>query len=68
MKPAQVIGIAAGTLSVGAAADVTIFDPDAEWLVDVTQLASKSKNTPFGGWRLVGKVATTIVAGQIREG
>jgi dihydroorotase len=68
IKPAQVIGIEAGTLSVGAPADITIFEPETEWVVDVTQLASKAKNTPFGGWRLVGKVTTTIVAGQVREG
>jgi dihydroorotase len=67
MKPAQVIGIEAGTLSVGAAADITIFDPDAEWVVDVMQLASKSKNTPFGGWTMVGKVMETIVSGRVVE-
>ncbi|MCS6859081.1 MAG: dihydroorotase [Abditibacteriales bacterium] len=65
-KPARVLGLDAGTLSVGAPADITIFDPDAEWVVDVSQLASKSKNTPFGGWTMVGKVMETIVAGQAR--
>jgi dihydroorotase len=66
VKPAQVIGIEAGTLSVGAPADITLFDPNAEWVVEVTQLASKSKNTPFGGWTMVGKVTETIVGGQLR--
>jgi dihydroorotase len=54
-----------GTLSVGADADVTVIDPDAEWTYDVTQSASKSRNSPFHGWPLKGKPAATIVAGKI---
>jgi dihydroorotase len=62
--PARLLGLAKGTLSVGADADVTIFDPDHEWRFDKTQSASKSENSPFDGWRLKGKAVATIVSGR----
>jgi dihydroorotase len=49
---------------VGADADVTVFDPEREWLFDRAASASKSKNTPFHGWTLKGKPIWTIVAGK----
>ncbi|MBI2918455.1 MAG: dihydroorotase [Chloroflexi bacterium] len=54
-----------GSLRVGAPADVTVFDPNAEWTVDPGQFASKGKNTPLAGWRLKGRVMATIVGGGI---
>jgi len=65
--PAKVIGREKelGTLASGASADVTIFDPDAEWVVDTSQFASKGKNTPLGGATLKGRVVATIAQGQL---
>jgi len=64
--PAKVIGIDKGTLGKGKQGDVTIIDPDAEYEVDVTKFVSKSKNCPYNGWKLRGKVLKTIVGGEIR--
>ncbi|HSB78231.1 MAG TPA: dihydroorotase [Candidatus Methylomirabilis sp.] len=63
--PARIFHLPKGTLAVGADADVTILDPTREWVVDVKQFASKSKNSPFGGWKLRGQVLCTIVGGKI---
>jgi len=54
-----------GTLVRGSFADVTIFDPKKKWTYDAAKSVSKSKNTPFGGWQLTGKVMATIVGGEI---
>ncbi len=62
---ARIAGLAAGTLSVGAAADVVVFDPQARWLVSGANLASQGKHTPFLGYELAGQVKATIVAGHI---
>ena len=53
-----------GTLSVGAVADITLINPGLEWTVNVEESASRSRNTPFGGWRLKGRAVRTVVAGQ----
>jgi len=53
-----------GTLAIGAEADVTIFDPDLEWVVDTKDFASKGKNTPLDGEKLKGKVIATIYQGK----
>ena len=63
--PARIFGLAKGTLSVGADADVTIVDPAREWVVDLAQSASKSRNSPFHGWKLRGQVLATIMGGKI---
>ncbi len=63
--PAKFLGMELGTLRPGAPADVTIFDPDAEWVVDAGQFASKGKNTPLDGTTLKGRVVATIVAGEV---
>ena len=62
--PARAFAIPGGTLAPGSPADVTIFDPNREWTVDSHRFKSKSRNTPFGGWRLRGAVVATIVGGR----
>lgn len=64
-NPARILGLRAGRLEVGAPADITVIDPQAKWTVDPDSFASKSRNTPFAGWRLVGKPVMTIVGGRI---
>jgi len=63
--PAALLGIKAGNLSVGCLADICIFDPHEEWLLDSTKLLSKGHNTPFKHWPLKGRVNTTLLAGSI---
>jgi dihydroorotase len=53
-----------GSLSRGAPADVTIFDPAKRWTYDTSKSLSKSRNTPFDGWQLTGKTVATIVGGS----
>lgn len=65
-RPARVLGIEKGTLAVGDRADITIFDPDAEWTVDTSRFFSKSHNCPYQGWTVRGKVLHTLVNGEIR--
>jgi dihydroorotase len=65
-KPAKVIGIDKGTLSAGRQADITIIDPEARYVVDANTFLSKSRNCPYDGWTVKGKVETTIVGGEIR--
>ncbi len=64
-NPADILGLSKGTLSVSARADIMIFDPNKEWVVDASQFASKGKNTPFDGWRLKSTVEYTIVGGKV---
>ena len=63
--PAQALGIPRGTLAAGAAADVTIIDPELSWTLEADKLASKSKNTPFDGWIMQGAATHTLVAGKV---
>lgn len=63
--PAAAFGLKKGTLAVGADADVTIVDQQAQWVVDPGQFRSKSRNTPFIGWKVKGRVLTTIVGGRV---
>jgi len=65
LNPAAILKINKGSLSVGSDADITIIDPNVEWVVDSSQFKSKSKNTPFNGWKLKGKAVQTIVGGRI---
>lgn len=62
--PAKVFGLPGGTLSPGAAADITIFDPEKEWTIDPAKFKSKSRNTPFAGWTVKGAVIRTYVSGS----
>jgi dihydroorotase len=63
LNPANRLGLPQGRLSPGAPADLILFDPDAPFLLDRFKLRSKSKNTPFDGARMEGKVLATYVAG-----
>ena len=64
VEPARALGLEAGTLAVGAPADITLIDPEAEWTVDPSKFLSKGKNTPFAGKRVRGAVAYTFVDGK----
>ena len=64
-NPAKLLGIPAGTLAVGAAADIALVDLNREWTVDVNRLHGKSKNTPFKGMTLTGKVVKTFLGGEV---
>lgn len=66
VNPARVIGLEGrGTLAPTSHADITIFDPAKKWTFRTADSLSKSKNSPFDGWRLQGKVVATIVGGNI---
>ena len=62
--PARAFSLPGGTLTKGASADITVFDPDREWTVDPKKFKSKSRNTPFAGALLRGSVVSTLVAGR----
>jgi dihydroorotase len=64
INPARLLGLTAGTLSLGAPGDVTLIDPEMEWTVDPESFQSASRNTPFAGWNLKGRAVRTIVAGE----
>ncbi|PYL06926.1 MAG: dihydroorotase [Verrucomicrobia bacterium] len=64
IEPAQLLRVDAGTLSVGARADVTLIDPELEWTVRVDQFQSASRNSPFDGWKIKGRAVRTIVGGE----
>jgi dihydroorotase len=65
-QPAALLGLKGrGTLTVGSFADVVIFDPKAEWIFRARETKSKSRNTPFDGWTMQGKIRWTISEGRI---
>ena len=64
VEPAKLLKLDAGTLSIGAKADITLIDPDREWTVDASKFESLSRNTPFHGWKLKGRAVRTIVGGE----
>ena len=63
-RPAEIFNLDRGSLGVGDIADIVIFDPNAEYVIDVQKFKSRSKNSPFDGWKVKGKVIRTIVAGK----
>lgn len=56
------MGLPAGTLQRGAPADVVVIDPNRRWMVDAARMRSRSRNTPFNGWELVGKARDLVGA------
>lgn len=64
VNPANILGLNKGTLSVNRAADIVIFDPNEKYTIDVSSFKSKSKNSPFDGFEVQGKVKYTIVNGK----
>ncbi len=64
VNPARLLNLNKGTLSIGADADVTVIDAEAEWIYTREDSASKSKNNPFFGWKLKGRAVATIVGGE----
>ena len=65
VNPANMLKLAKGSLSVGKAADVTVFDPNEEYTIDISKFESKSKNSPYNGYAVKGAVKYTIVDGKI---
>ena len=65
LSPSKVLKLNSGTLKVGASADVTIFDPNKEWVVKTNEFISKGKNSPIEGFTLKGQVLATLVEGEI---
>lgn len=68
INPSRILNINRGTLKPGSIADITIIDPEAEWVVDPSLFHSKGRNTPFKGWRMKGRVVKTIVGGKVVYG
>jgi dihydroorotase len=65
-SPAKILKLDRGTLRDGAAADVTIVDPDAQWTIDAEAFASKSRNCPFHGMKVTGRATHVVVGGELR--
>jgi len=66
VAPARILKLPElGSLAAGMEADVTIFEPNTTWTIDVNAMRSKSRNTPFDGWQVQCKIRTTIVGGRV---
>ena len=65
INPAKLIGLQAGELKKGSAADLTLFDPDAPWTIKVADLKSKSQNAPYDGRPVQGQILRTWVNGRL---
>jgi dihydroorotase len=63
--PARVLGLPAGTLAAGAAADLTLVDPARRWRVEARSFRSKGRNTPFEGWDVAGRAVAVLVGGRL---
>ena len=64
-NPSDILHLPKGRMPLGVDGDLTIFDPNEEWTVDPERFASKARNTPFGGWKVKGRVKYTIVKGRV---
>ncbi len=64
-NPAAILGVPGGSVAVGQPADLVLFDTDTAWTVEPDKLVSKSKNTPYAGKRLTGRVMATVCRGKI---
>ncbi|HOQ00705.1 MAG TPA: dihydroorotase [Acetivibrio clariflavus] len=65
VNPSKILGLNKGSIEIGNSADLTIIDPDEEYVVDANKFSSKSKNSPFNGFKLQGTVYYTIVNGNV---
>jgi dihydroorotase len=65
LNPARILRVEGGTLSIGAAASVTVVDPERRWVVDAARFQSKGRNTPFDGMEMRGQAVATIVGGRV---
>lgn len=65
VNPSKILGLNKGSLEIGSSADLTIIDIDEEYVVDINQFSSKSKNSPFDGFKVQGAVYYTIVNGNV---
>jgi len=65
-RPAELVGLRPPSLVEGAAADITVVDPSRKWTVSASEMASRSKNSPFVNWSLSGAPTATVVGGQLR--
>jgi dihydroorotase len=63
--PAKIFRLPGGTLRKGSLADVTVFDPAQEWVVDASRFRTKGRNTPYAGMKLAGRVHYTLVEGRV---
>ena len=63
--PARILDIPGGTLNEGEPADITVIDPELEWIVNPNDFKSLSRNSPFAGWKLKGKAMMTVVDGNV---
>lgn len=64
-QPAKILGIDAGTLSVGEKADICIYNPQTDWILKTENMLSSGRNTPFAGWEFKGKVEHTLLNGKV---
>lgn len=65
INPARILGVEGGALTIGNPADITVIDPDKEFVYSIDKIVSKSKNSPFIDWLLQGKAVLTIMGGRI---
>lgn len=65
VNPARILGIDRGEIREGVKANITIFNPGKSWIVKEEEFLSQSRNSPFLGWKLPGKVEWTIVGGKV---
>ena len=65
VNPARILNVPGGSLAEGAPADISILAPDMRVMISAATMRSRSKNTPFDGWKLRGGVAATIVGGRL---
>src|SRR5207249_7642408 len=68
VRPARILGLPAGTLAPGAAADLTLVDPERRWRVEARAFRSKGRNTPFEGWDMTGRAVVVLVGGRLGPG
>jgi dihydroorotase len=64
-NPARILRTPGGDLRAGSVADITIINPKANWSVKVDKFQSKSRNSPYDGWKLQGKVKWTVLGGEL---